>query len=97
MFDIKIEPSKIGTPYAVATQGRGFTPEEIAERCSDNIVSISDETLPPLREQAIAFKKQVSALVAIYIRQAIKSDRTTLYNELNKLGEHEFAEILRRL
>jgi len=36
-------------------------------------------------------------LIAYYMREAIKSDRTTLINELNRQGHGDMAEIIRRL
>lgn len=79
------------------TQGRGFTPEELAERCADRLVSISDTSHPAIREQAHAFKAQVKAVVQGYIEQAIRSDRTTVYNALNDAGQPGLAELIRRL
>lgn len=79
------------------TQGRGFTPEELAERCADKLVSISDTAHPAIRDQARAFKAQVKAVVQGYIEQAIRSDRTTVYNALNDAGQPGLAELIRRL
>ena len=44
------------------TQNRGFTPEEVAERCADKIISISDSANPLIRDQARAFKKHLTHL-----------------------------------
>ena len=79
------------------TQNRGFTPEEIAERCAAKIVSVSDSAHPAIRDQATAFKKQITTVVAAYLREAVKSDRTTVYNALNDAGHPELAELIRRL
>jgi len=76
---------------------RGFTPEEIAERCVNKIISVSDSAHPAIREQANAFRKQLVTLVAFYIREGIKSDRTTIYNELCNAGQPKLAELIRRL
>ena len=65
------------------TQNRGFTPEEVAERC--------------VRDQALAFKAQIERLVAAYMREAIQSDRTTVYNALKDAAHPELAELIRRL
>ena len=80
-----------------AVSHRGFTPEEIAERCVDRIVSVSDSAHPAIREQAHAYKKQLHALVAFYMREAVKSDRTTVYNELCNAGQPKLAELIRIL
>ena len=79
------------------TQDRGHTPEEVAQRCEDRIISIGDETHPLIRDQARAFKEQMVKLVAHYMREAIKSDRTTVYNELKNAGQPQLAELIRRL
>ena len=79
------------------TQNRGFTPEEIAHRCADRIIAISDRADPVLQQQAHAFKNQMEGVIADYMRQAISSDRTTVYNALLEAGNPELAELIRRL
>jgi len=79
------------------TQNRGFTPEEIAERCADKIISVSDEAHPAIQAQARAFRKRIVQLVGFYLREAVKSDRTTVYNALTDAGHPELAELIRRL
>jgi hypothetical protein len=76
---------------------RGFSPEEVAERCAIRILSIADSAPPAIREQAFAFKKQLVQLVSFYIREGIKSDRTTLYNDLSNAGHKDLAELIRRM
>jgi len=79
------------------TEKRGFTPEEVAERCADRIIQISDTAHPGIRDQAHAFRQHMVKVLAFYMREAIKSDRTTTYNTLSKAGYKELAEQLRRL
>ena len=79
------------------TQNRGFTPEEIAERCADKIISVSDGAHPAIQAQARAFKKRIVQLVGLYLREAVKSDRTTVYNALTDAGHPELAELIRRM
>ena len=79
------------------TQNRGFTPEEIAERCADKIISVSDEAHPGIQAQARAFKGDISRLVAFYLREAIKSDRTTVYNAIKDAGQQKLAEYIRKM
>ncbi len=79
------------------TENRGFTPEELAEQCVGKIISVSDTAHPGLRDQARAFSKHIEKLVAYYMRQAIRSDRTTVYNALTDAGHPELAELIRRL
>ena len=79
------------------TNKRGFTPEELAEECVGKIIAVSDTAPPAIRDQAYAFEKKVEKLVAYYMRQAIQSDRTTVYNALMDAGHPELAELIRRL
>jgi len=79
------------------TQNRGFTPEEIAGRCVDRIISISNQANPVLQQQAHAFKDNMEEVIADYMRQAISSDRTTVYNALLDAGQPKLAELIRRL
>lgn len=97
MFELKLEvPQK---PFVVVetTEGRGFTPEEVAERCVRKIISVSDSSHPGIREQANVFKAHIEKVVAFYMREAIRSDRTTVYNALKDAGQPELAELIRRL
>lgn len=79
------------------TENRGFTPEEIAERAADKIISISDEANPAIRTQAHAFRKQLVTVMAYYLREAVRSDRTTVYNALIDAGQKDLAELIRSL
>jgi major membrane immunogen (membrane-anchored lipoprotein) len=77
------------------TSNRGFTPEELAQQCADKIVAVSDTAPEPVRAQAQAFKTQVEQLVAAYLKKAVQSDRTTVYNALQDAGHPELAEALK--
>jgi len=79
------------------TTGRGFTPEEVAARCVEKLLYVSDAAPPAIRDQARAFQAQIEKLVAHYMREAIASDRTTVYNALKDAGHPELAELIRRL
>lgn len=79
------------------TSNRGFTPEEIASRCADKIVSVSETAHPALREQAKAFKTTIEKVLVLYLKEAVASDRTTVYNALKDAGHPDLAELIRRL
>jgi major membrane immunogen (membrane-anchored lipoprotein) len=79
------------------TNNRGFTPEEVAKRCADKIVEVSDKATPEVREQARAFKEHLEKVIAFYMKEAIKSDRTTVYNAIKDAGYEKLAEHIRRL
>ena len=98
MFEFKVDINKNAPVIGVnTTDNRGFTPDELANQCVDKIISVSDTAHPGIRDQARAFSKHVETLVAYYMRQAIRSDRTTVYNALNDAGHPDLAELIRRL
>ena len=79
------------------THERGFTVEEIAEDLLSKLIFISSESHPAIREQAIAFKDQIRPAIIHYMKQAVRSDRTTLAAQLSKEGHTYMAEIIRKL
>ena len=92
-FDVPDDPIvKIQT-----TNNRGFSPDEVAERCVEKLISVSDTAHPAIRDQAQAFQKHMEKVVAFYMREAIKSDRTTVYNALIDAGHPKLADAIRRL
>ena len=81
----------------VTTQNRGQTPEEVAQRCINKIVGISATADPVIRQQAQAYKTQIEQVIVHYMKQAIQSARTTVYNALLDAGEPKLADLIRRL
>jgi len=79
------------------TKDRGFTPEEIAKRCVDKVVEVGDNAPPAIRDQARAFKDHLEKLITFYMKEAIKSDRTTVYNAIKDAGYEQLAEHIRRI
>jgi len=79
------------------TDNRGFTPEEIAERCVDKIISVSDNAHPAIQQQAREYRNNLEKLISHYMKEAIKSDRTTVYNAIKDSGNLKLAEYIRRL
>ena len=79
------------------TSGRGFTVEELAAQAADRIVSASDTAHPAIRDQAIAYRSVIEKLLTEYFKQAVRSDRTSVYNALQEAGHAELAELIRRL
>jgi len=97
MFNIKFDIPSAPIIDVVTTENRGFTPDEVAERCIEKLISVSDTAHPAIRDQAKAYKKQMEKVVAFYMREAIRSDRTTVYNAIKDAGHPELAEAIRRL
>src|SRR5210317_1537142 len=98
MFELNVNtPQNEQVVLVNTTKGRGFTPEELSEQCVQKLISVSDTAPPAIRDQARAYQKHVETLVAFYMRQAIRSDRTTVYNALKDAGHPDLANLIRRL
>ena len=96
MFEVAVK-SNMGDVVVKTTDRRGLSPEELAERAVEQIVGISSSVDPIVKQQAEAFKSRIYHVVLGIIKQAIKSDRTTLINEFIQQGHSDIADILRRL
>jgi hypothetical protein len=84
----------LGNIQVHTTDGRGFTPAEIAERAADKIIYIGEESHPAIRAQAQAFKENIRSVVEFYLHEAIKSDRTTIAHRLAEAGHPELKTLL---
>jgi hypothetical protein len=76
------------------TSHRGHTPEEIAEFALAKIMYVSKDANPLIRDQAEAFKGYIRDVLVKYLKQAVKSDRTTLANKLREAGHSNLIKIL---
>ena len=79
------------------TNNRGFTPEEIASRCVEQILEISDTAPPAIKEQALEYKNNLTQIITHYIKEAVQSDRTTVYNAIKDSGNMKLGEYIMRL
>lgn len=88
---------EVGSVLVATTQDKGHDPEFWAKAAADRIVSVGGNCHPLIAQQAEAFKESVQATAVFYIKEAIKSDRTTLIAELEKQGHADMANIIRSL
>jgi len=91
-FDISMGSVEVKT-----TNNRGFTPDEVSELCVNKLMIISSDAPPAIRDQAIDHKNRMRQVITAYMKQAIQSDRTTVYNAIKKAGYPELAEHIRKL
>jgi hypothetical protein len=97
MFKLNLDMTDTPVVTVQTTEGRGFTPDEVAERCVAKLISVADTAHPAIRDQAKAYKMHMEKVVAFYMREAIRSDRTTVYNALVDAGHPDLADAIRRL
>ena len=84
----------VGNVMVMATENRGFTPEEIAERALDKIIYVGSHTHPAIRDQAEAFKDNIRQVLVHYMHEAVRSHNVTLVNKFNQAGHPELIPIL---
>lgn len=92
-----ITSGNVGFAVVQSTSGRGFTPEEISDRCVDKIISVADTASPEAKAQAKAFRENIKHVVTFYLKEAVRSDRTTVYNALVEAGQKDLAELIVKL
>lgn len=88
---------RLSTVETFVTSGRGLNPEEITALLMPRLLYVSDNAPPAIRAQAEAFRTNIERLVLHYVRQAQKSQNTTIYNVLMEAGEGRAAELVRKL
>ncbi len=86
--------SEVGSVVVMTTQGRGSTPEEVAERALDKIIYVGSNAHPAIRDQAEAFKDSIRGVLVHYMHEAVRSHNVTLVNKLKQAGHPELTAIL---
>jgi len=88
---------QVGKVKVVTTSHTGLSIEHWADRCLEKLIHVAPGDNSILKDQAEAYREQIRIVLIYYMTQAIKSDRTTLYNLFLKQGHRDMAEILRKL
>ena len=96
MFSFESE-TEVGKLSVTTTDNRGHTIEEVAEMATNKIVSISKTAPAPIREQAHAFKEVCKKVIVYYMQEAVNNHICTICNQLEKQGQQDLANIIRRL
>jgi hypothetical protein len=87
-------PVLLGGFIVKTTNGRGFTPEELAEQAIDKIIYVGSQSHPAIRDQAEVFKHQIKSVIISYMKQAVASQNTTIANRLTQAGHPELIKLL---
>jgi len=96
MFSLDSQ-TEVGNLSVTTTNNRGHTVEEVAEMATNRLVSISDTAPAPIRAQAHAFREACKHIITYYMNEAVKNHVCTICNELEKQGQKDLANIIRRL
>jgi len=84
----------LGEAKTTLVSGRGFTPEEVAEQALNKIISVGGNCHPVIRDQAEAFKNEIRGVLVHYMKQAVRSNHTTLANRFRAAGHPELVKLL---
>ena len=85
---------EVGNVEVLTTQGRGFTPEEIADRALDKIIYVGSSAHPASREQAEAYRESIRNVLVFYLTEAVRSHNVTLANQFTQAGYPELIPLL---
>ena len=88
---------EIGNVTVTTTNNCNLPPEHWAQRATDRIISVGEDALPAIAEQARVFKDQVYNTVNFYIREAIKEDRSRVVTLLRLADQHDLANSVEKL
>ena len=82
----------------VHTTSEGGHPTEFwAKLCIDRIIQVSDDAPESVQQQVKAYRDNIEKVINNYMQNAIKSDRITINNELEKADLKEAADLIRKL
>tara|TARA_R110000796_G_scaffold61047_1_gene141223 strand:- start:2795 stop:3085 length:291 start_codon:yes stop_codon:yes gene_type:complete len=96
MFDSD-SATAIADPFVFTSTNRGHSPEEMAEMAMNKIMVVSDTAPPVIKEQALAHRDKLKAILISYMERMAQSERTTIWALLKQQGHEDMAEIIRRL
>ena len=89
--------TSLGNIEVYTTKEGGHPAEFWAKICIDRIIAISDDSPDQVRTQVNEFKDNIEKVIAQYMQNAIKSDRITINNQLEKADLKEAADLIRKL
>ncbi len=82
----------------VHTTNEGGHPVDFwAKRCIERIIAVSEDAPEDVEKQINDFKDNIEKVIEQYMQNAIKSDRITINNQLEKAGFKEAADLIRKL
>ena len=88
---------ELGIIEVHTTNEGGHSPEFWAKLCIDRIIQTSEDAPEQIQEQVKTYKDNITKVIEQYMQNAIKSDRITINNQLDKAGLKEASNLIRKL
>lgn len=86
--------SMVGNINVMTTDGRGHTPEEMADLAVEKIIYVGKDSHPAIIDQARAFKAHIHAVLVDYFHRAQEQERATITAKLHRHGYNDIAKII---
>ena len=86
---------ELGVVEIATTNFGGHPPEFWAKQLTEKIVGYSDENEQHIKDQARAYKDLIYKVCLIYIKNAIKSYKASLIQELAQGDAQDLAKIIK--
>ena len=88
---------ELGSVVVHTSQNKGHDPEFWAAQATKKICDISMDAPEHVKQQALAFQKQVYSVILHSIKNAINSKNVTYVNLLRQQGHEDMAKIIKEL
>ena len=86
----------VGQVEVMTTDHGGFPVEYWADRLLIKIIAASEDASPAVKHMVEKYKESIRTSVIHYMKNAIKSENTNIYNVLFEAGHIEAANLIRR-
>ena len=86
-----------GSVNVMTSNEGGLSTEQIVELAMDKIMKVSDTAPPAIRDQAEAFQNHLRVVFYQYMELARREERGSIANKMNKAGNSEMADLVRRI
>ena len=88
---------ELGIIEVHTTEEGGHPIEFWSNLCIERIVQVSEEAPEGVQNQVKEYKDNIKKVIEQYMQNAIKSDRITINNQLDKAGLKEASDLIRKL
>lgn len=86
-----------GIVNVMTSEQGGLSSEQVTDLAMDKIMKVSETAPPEIKQQAEAFRTNVRNVVYQYIQLARQEERATIARRMDKIGNSEMADLVRRI